>query len=115
MQHHRLPRRLQRWGLWCGGSGGIHHPPATDRSPNVVGNHCSGVAQKSGTQAQRDAPHHTRTTSALIWIVSEGVSECWCYAGRDRGSDTSLDLTRLDCRHDGEVVPELGTQHKKQV
>ena len=45
-----LPRRLQRWGLWCGGNGGIHHPPATDfaggRSPNVVGDHCSGVARE---------------------------------------------------------------------
>ena len=81
-----LPRRFQRWGLWCGGSGGIHYPLATDlaggRSPNVVGDHCSGVARKSGTQAQRRAPHHTHTTSsALIWIVGEGVSECWCYAG----------------------------------
>ena len=28
------------------------------------------------------APHHTHTaSSALIWIVGEGVSECWCRAG----------------------------------
>ena len=80
-----LPRLLQQWGLWCGGSG-IHYPSATDlaggRSPNVVDDHCSGVARKSSTQARRRAPHHTHTTSsALIWIVGEGVSECWCRAG----------------------------------
>ena len=51
-----LLRRLQRWGLWCGSSGGIHYPPATDlaggRSPNFVGDHC-------GTQAQRCTTPHS--------------------------------------------------------
>ena len=58
-----LPRRLQRWGLWCGGSGGIHYPLATDlaggRSPNVEGDHWSGVAGKTVvTQTHRlTTPH----------------------------------------------------------
>ena len=58
-----LPRHLQRWGLWCGGNGGIHYPPATDlaggRSPNVVGDHCSGVAREKwhASTMARTTPH----------------------------------------------------------
>ena len=81
-----LPRRLHRWGLWCGGSGGIHYPPATDlaggRSPIVECDHWSGVAGKRLSRKHTDAPRHTHwTSSVLIWIVGEGVSECWCRAG----------------------------------
>ena len=66
--------------LWRyrGVSHGIHCPLATDlaggRSPNVVGDHCSGVARKSSTQARRRAPHHTHTTSSLLFFGS--VSAC---------------------------------------
>ena len=32
--------------------------------------------------AATDVPRHTHwTSSVLIWIVGEGVSECWCRAG----------------------------------
>ena len=67
-QYAFLPRRRHRWGQWYGGSGGIHYPPATDpaggRSPNVVGDHRSTVAQKViekgvGTQAQRRTTPHS--------------------------------------------------------
>ena len=48
MQHFRFClAAFHRWALWCGGSGAIHYPPATDlaggRSPNVEGDHWSGV------------------------------------------------------------------------
>ena len=59
-----LPRRLHWWGLWCGGSGGIHYPPATDlaggRSPIVEGDHWSGVAGKTVvTQTHRRTTPHS--------------------------------------------------------
>ena len=81
-----LPHRLHRWGLWCGGCGEIHYPPATDlaggRSPFVEGDHWSGVAGKQLSRKHTDAPRHTHwSSSVLIWIVGEGVSECWCRAG----------------------------------
>ena len=53
-----------RLGLWRGGSGGIQSPQATGlaggRSPNVEGEHLSGVARNIVGTKHNGAPHHTR-------------------------------------------------------
>ena len=37
------------------------------------------VSREKGARKHNGAPHHTHSTSsALIWIVGEGVGECWC-------------------------------------
>ena len=67
-----LPRRLHGWGLWCGGSGGIHYPPATDlaggRSPIVEGDHWSGVAGKTVVTQT-----HRRTTPHSLDLFTEST------------------------------------------